>query len=50
MITESACDVLVVIYAPAAAPDASLEHAMARLAERLAQFAAAASTRGQISR
>jgi DNA/RNA-binding domain of Phe-tRNA-synthetase-like protein len=50
MITESARDVLVVIYAPAAAPDASLEHAMARLAERLAQFAAAASTRGQISR
>ena len=35
MITESARDVLVVIYAPSSAPDASIEVAMARLGERL---------------
>src|SRR5271169_886303 len=41
MITEAACEVLIVIYAPAGAPHASIEMAMARLGERLAQFAGA---------
>ena len=50
MIAESARDVLVVIYAPAGAPDASLESAMARVAERLSQFAAASATRLMICR
>src|SRR5271163_1845824 len=45
MITESAREILVVIYAPAAAPDASIERAMARLAERLTQFAGGQATR-----
>jgi DNA/RNA-binding domain of Phe-tRNA-synthetase-like protein len=45
MITEAARDVLIVIYAPAGAPDASLETAMSRLAERLAQFGAASAAR-----
>jgi len=50
MIAESARDVLVVIYAPSASPDASLESAMARLVERLSQFAAASATRSLICR
>lgn len=50
MIGESARDVLVVIYAPLGAPDASLESAMARLAERLSQFAGASATRAVICR
>src|SRR5271170_5172366 len=50
MITESAREILVVIYAPAAAPDASIERAMARLGERLTQFAGAQATRAEISR
>lgn len=48
MITEFARDVLVVIYAPAAAPDAALEQAASRLRDRLAQFAAAQSSRSSI--
>jgi DNA/RNA-binding domain of Phe-tRNA-synthetase-like protein len=50
MITESARDTLVVIYAPAAAPDAALEQAAARLRDRLAQYANAQSSRSAISR
>ena len=49
MITESARDILVVIYAPAAAPDGALEQAMTRLRDRLAQFANAQSSRSSIS-
>ena len=43
MITETARDVLVVIYAPLGSPRASIESAMSRLADRLAQFAGAAA-------
>jgi DNA/RNA-binding domain of Phe-tRNA-synthetase-like protein len=50
MIAESARDVLVVIYAPSGASDASLESAMARVAERLSQFATASATHGTICR
>ena len=50
MIAESARDVLVVIYAPSSASEAWLESAIARLAERLAQFAAASGTRAVICR
>src|SRR5271156_2692432 len=45
MITEAARDVLIVIYAPAGAPHASIEMAMARLGERLARFAGAGAIR-----
>jgi DNA/RNA-binding domain of Phe-tRNA-synthetase-like protein len=45
MITETAREVLVVICVPAGAPLASIEVAMARLGERLAQFAGASATR-----
>jgi DNA/RNA-binding domain of Phe-tRNA-synthetase-like protein len=45
MITEAARDVLIVIYAPASAAHASIEVAMSRLGERLAQFAGASATR-----
>jgi DNA/RNA-binding domain of Phe-tRNA-synthetase-like protein len=45
MITEAAREVLIVIYAPAGAPHASIEVAMARLGERLAQFAQASAIR-----
>jgi DNA/RNA-binding domain of Phe-tRNA-synthetase-like protein len=48
MITESAREILVVIYAPAAAPDALLERAMERLGERLTQFAGAQAIRAEI--
>jgi DNA/RNA-binding domain of Phe-tRNA-synthetase-like protein len=48
MITEAACDVLIVIYAPSGAPDASIELAMKRLSERLAQFGGAGATRAGI--
>lgn len=50
MIAESARDVLVVIYAPSGAPDASLESAMARVAERFSQFAGASASRLVICR
>jgi DNA/RNA-binding domain of Phe-tRNA-synthetase-like protein len=45
MITEAACDVLVVIYAPAATSDASIEVAMARLGERFTGFTGASAVR-----
>lgn len=50
MITEAAREILVVLYTPVSAPDATLEKAMARLGERLAQFAGAAATRAVIFR
>jgi DNA/RNA-binding domain of Phe-tRNA-synthetase-like protein len=50
MITESAREILVVIYAPAAAWDAALENAMAKLGERFTQFAGAQATRAGIWR
>jgi DNA/RNA-binding domain of Phe-tRNA-synthetase-like protein len=50
MIAESVRDVLMVIYAPSGAPDSSLESAIARIAERLAQFAGASATRSLICR
>jgi len=50
MITESVREILAVIYAPAGAPDASLEQALARLGERLTQFAGAHATRATIYR
>jgi DNA/RNA-binding domain of Phe-tRNA-synthetase-like protein len=45
MITDSAREILAVIYAPSTAPDASMEVAMARLRERLSLFAGAVATR-----
>jgi DNA/RNA-binding domain of Phe-tRNA-synthetase-like protein len=48
MITESAREILLVIYAPAGAPDTALEAAMGRLSERLSQFAGACATRTKI--
>jgi DNA/RNA-binding domain of Phe-tRNA-synthetase-like protein len=45
MITEAARDVLIVVYAPSSVPHASIDVAMQRLGERLAQFAGAAATR-----
>lgn len=50
MITESAADILIVIYAPASAADAALEAAMIRLSERVSQFAGARITRTAIDR
>src|SRR6202167_2726113 len=44
MITESARDILVVLYVPAGVPDTSIETAMIRLSERLTIFAKAAAT------
>jgi DNA/RNA-binding domain of Phe-tRNA-synthetase-like protein len=48
MITESARDVLIVIYVPASATDASIEVAMTRLGERLQQFAGAGVVRAAV--
>ena len=48
MITEAARDILVVIYAPAGASDASIEVAMARLGERFIGFAGASAARFNI--
>ena len=50
MITESARDILVVLYVPACASDTSIETAMKRLSERLTLFAGAAATRTGICR
>src|SRR5580700_11826441 len=50
MITESARDILVVLYVPAGVPDTSIETAMKRLSERLALFAGASETRTGICR
>jgi DNA/RNA-binding domain of Phe-tRNA-synthetase-like protein len=48
MITAGARDVLVVLYAPGGASDASIEAAMVRLGERLAGFAGARSVRSDV--
>ncbi|MGH9684064.1 MAG: B3/B4 domain-containing protein [Candidatus Acidiferrales bacterium] len=48
MIVETSHEIIVVIYAPASVPEASIEGAVARLAERLSKFAAAAATRSEI--
>src|ERR1700730_8065888 len=45
MITESATQIMIVIYAPARVSDASLNSAMTRLKERLAQYASASDVR-----
>lgn len=50
MVTESTRDILVVIYAPKAAPDGRVEQAMAQLGERLTQFAGAQAARVAINR
>src|SRR6202050_603179 len=48
MITESAKEIMIVIYAPARVADASLNLATARLRERLTQFASASEVRSEI--
>jgi DNA/RNA-binding domain of Phe-tRNA-synthetase-like protein len=48
MITESATQVMIVIYAPFRTPDSPLGAAMARLKDRLTQFASASATRSDI--
>ena len=51
MISESAREILVVIYAPDSAADSGIEAAMARLSERFAKFAGAVgAARALISR
>ncbi len=50
MITESARDILVVIYAPAGGPDSTLEEAMTKMGERFTQFAGASAVRTSICR
>ena len=50
MITESAHEILVVLYVPASTADASLEAAMKTLIERLTQFAGASQTGSSICR
>ena len=50
MISESVSDALVVIYVPATVDDPSMEAALARLAERLTEFAGAKAVRTQICR
>ena len=50
MITESAREILVVIYAPSGVPDSGVEEAMVRLGERFTQFAGAGTARTAISR
>jgi DNA/RNA-binding domain of Phe-tRNA-synthetase-like protein len=48
MITESAKEIMIVIYSPARVSDASLNMAMTGLKERLTQFASASAVRSQI--
>ena len=48
MITESATQVMIVIYAPARTADSSLIAAITRLKERLTQYASASTTRSDI--
>lgn len=50
MVTESARDILVVIYAPSGVADASIENAMARLCDRFLRFGGASATRVGICR
>jgi len=47
-ITESAHDILAVIYAPASALSAAIDSALARLVERLSQYAGALAARSAI--
>ena len=48
MITETAKEIMIVIYAPARVSDAALNLAITRLKERLTQFASAAAARSEI--
>ena len=48
MITEAAKEIMIVIYAPVRVADASVNLAMARLKERLTQFATASDVRSEI--
>lgn len=50
MVTLSTREILVVVYTPGGAPDASLETTLALLGERLTQFAGAHATRAAIVR
>lgn len=50
MITESAREILVVIYCPDSSSDSSLEEALSTLAGRLSQFCSAASACSEICR
>jgi len=50
MITEAAGHIFAVVYSPSQAPDASLDAAMKRLAERLREFCGASETRTEIRR
>ncbi|HKV03818.1 MAG TPA: phenylalanine--tRNA ligase beta subunit-related protein [Candidatus Acidoferrales bacterium] len=50
MITESASEILAVIYAPFGAADASIESAMFRLCERFSAFAGAGAARAFLCR
>src|SRR5580698_1937889 len=50
MITESATNVVIVIYIPEKSPDAAAESAMKRLGERLAAFAGASAVNSAICR
>jgi DNA/RNA-binding domain of Phe-tRNA-synthetase-like protein len=50
MITESAHEILVVIYAPDGAPDSTLQKAMEQLGERFTQFAGAGTARTLVCR
>jgi DNA/RNA-binding domain of Phe-tRNA-synthetase-like protein len=50
MITESATNVVIVIYIPEKSPDAAAESAMKRLGERLAAFASASAVHSAIRR
>ncbi|MGH9713737.1 MAG: B3/B4 domain-containing protein [Candidatus Acidiferrales bacterium] len=48
MITESAREILVVVYAPAGAPDSTIEMSLTRLGERFTQFTGARATRAAV--
>jgi DNA/RNA-binding domain of Phe-tRNA-synthetase-like protein len=48
MITESATQIMIVIYAPARTPDASLNAAFTRLKDRLTQFSGACAVRSNL--
>jgi DNA/RNA-binding domain of Phe-tRNA-synthetase-like protein len=50
MITESAKQIMIVIYCPARAADSSLDAAIMRLKERFTRFAGASAVRSDISR
>lgn len=48
MITESATQIMIVIYTPIRAPDVSVQAAMGRLKDRLTQYAGASATRSDV--